>query len=394
MKLLRCFSAVAFGVLFLIAGMIGNVSAQQRDSVTYAGVTYYLPSERGKIALPANLPETITVVSGDTLWDLSRVHLKDPFLWPLIWEANLETVTNPHLIYPSQVLKFPKGGAFIPALAGGSPSTLPTGEIIYDETGARIPQRIDGDMTVEEYLESYRVQLGTPSELEKCGYIRKQDDGTTVGSIISSENPASQLSFNDIVYLDLGENDNVKAGDVFSVITPARKVYHPHTKKYFGELILTKGRVQVLCTQDNASTALIIKAYDAIYVGDKLTPYIPAVPKSRDETTTQDICTKIAGELTCHIIDVRSGGNYISEGVLIATDDIVYLDKGSADGVAAGQYYNLYRYNTTESKRSSFQRINTGELIVLAVNDFSSTALVTKALTYLSIGDIADLHHR
>ncbi|MCX7513233.1 LysM peptidoglycan-binding domain-containing protein [Frateuria hangzhouensis] len=53
--------------------------------------------------LRADHPDTYTVRSGDTLWDISAKFLSKPWLWPEIWQANPQ-VRNPHLIYPGDVL--------------------------------------------------------------------------------------------------------------------------------------------------------------------------------------------------------------------------------------------------------------------------------------------------
>jgi hypothetical protein len=44
-----------------------------------------------------------TVVKGDTLWDISMKYLKTPWKWPLVW-ANNQELTNPHLIYPGDLV--------------------------------------------------------------------------------------------------------------------------------------------------------------------------------------------------------------------------------------------------------------------------------------------------
>jgi hypothetical protein len=43
------------------------------------------------------------VKKGDTLWDLSAIYLKEPWLWPQLWKLNPQ-VKNPHLIYPGDIL--------------------------------------------------------------------------------------------------------------------------------------------------------------------------------------------------------------------------------------------------------------------------------------------------
>ena len=52
--------------------------------------------------------QTKRVVTGHTLWELSRNYYGDPTRYPLIYEANKWEIHNPNLIYPGQVVVVPK----------------------------------------------------------------------------------------------------------------------------------------------------------------------------------------------------------------------------------------------------------------------------------------------
>ena len=67
----------------------------------------YVLSASAKITPHAEEDGTmlITIVKGDTLWDLCQEHLKDPLQWRELSKYN--DFTNPHLIYPGEKLRIP-----------------------------------------------------------------------------------------------------------------------------------------------------------------------------------------------------------------------------------------------------------------------------------------------
>ena len=62
-----------------------------------------LTSLADQLKINDDAPKTYIVEKGDTLWDISSVFLKRPWLWPKIWRLNPE-INNPHLIYPGDVI--------------------------------------------------------------------------------------------------------------------------------------------------------------------------------------------------------------------------------------------------------------------------------------------------
>lgn len=57
---------------------------------------------------PVPVPETYTVVKGDSLWAIAKRQYGDGNRWGSIYDANKDVIgSNPNLIYPGQVLTIP-----------------------------------------------------------------------------------------------------------------------------------------------------------------------------------------------------------------------------------------------------------------------------------------------
>lgn len=64
-------------------------------------------SGSSSVALDAKQARTYTVVKGDSLSKIAKALLGDAQKWRALYEANKDTIKNPDLIYPGQVLKLP-----------------------------------------------------------------------------------------------------------------------------------------------------------------------------------------------------------------------------------------------------------------------------------------------
>lgn len=56
---------------------------------------------------PAPWSGDFRVIRGDCLWKIAGISFNDPFLWPLIYDANRPLISNPDLIQPGWRLSMP-----------------------------------------------------------------------------------------------------------------------------------------------------------------------------------------------------------------------------------------------------------------------------------------------
>src|SRR4030095_13933258 len=87
--------------------------------------------------------EVHTVKQGDTLWEVSKQYLKDPFLWPQIWEINSQ-VKNPHWIYPGDQILIKKMVVMnkTPADKTPEPAKQPEAQALTRPAPPRPPQAV------------------------------------------------------------------------------------------------------------------------------------------------------------------------------------------------------------------------------------------------------------
>ncbi|HNT57809.1 MAG TPA: LysM peptidoglycan-binding domain-containing protein [Syntrophales bacterium] len=65
-----------------------------------------------EVVIPAPEMEYHLVKRGECLWWIAEYEdvYNDPFMWPIIYDANKDKISNPDLIYPGQELKIPRLG--------------------------------------------------------------------------------------------------------------------------------------------------------------------------------------------------------------------------------------------------------------------------------------------
>ena len=220
------------------------------------------------------------------------------------------------------------------------------------------------------------VRYGEAATTFASGSILKtspQQDG--IVNLITGDNQSSGnrmlLGRHDVLYLKLDNPTDVAVGDLFTVYKRTRKVFHPLTQEYLGFLMLRLAVVRVIDTGDAILTAEALTSYAQISPGDPVMRFVAPQP-----STGVSLASGVAN-LTGTIVEVQAD----KPMTLVSQLDVVYVDRGSADGLKAGDLLELHRQSTGLPVRKI------GQLKVLSTEEHTATTRVLKTSTRVIKGD-------
>jgi LysM repeat protein len=347
-------------------------------------------------AKAAPLPEaagSYTIKQGDTLWDISNIFLKDPFLWPFIWKAN-PSITNPDLIYPGNKLTIPSLAPIERAMQ--APVAAEQKEQLIEKQAPAEPETAEETGETGIAALERRQRLGTTPErpgeegapstsklilpeeaatpiLDKysmlsAGYVGEDESNDVIAG---GPEGKKYFGYDDIVYVNIRSKEDVNIGEKFIMFHPLHKVKHPITGRKYGRLINILGLLEITAKDEPGMyTARITLSFDVSEKGTMLMPYQePTLIYSTPQTKAKDI--------SGYILEVMDGRT------INAQIDIVYLDKGSSDGVEPGDRFLVYAW----PEKKAYPRKLIGETQVILVKEHTSTAIVRKSANVLEIGN-------
>jgi hypothetical protein len=327
-----------------------------------------IPRHWSKYDYPETVPEGAAyhiIEKGDTLWDLSRKYLNNPFLWPQIWDHN-KYITDAHWIYPGDPLILPSV-AVVAEKAGGAEAAVER-----TETEARAPSAVALEETGPVLYPATEIVT-----LQCAPFLVPSREDESL-RIIGSEDAKLALADRDIVYLNRGSNAGVRAGDVYTIHHAAYKVKHPMNGRTLGTKVETQGWLRVILTQETSATAVVEQACLDIHPGDYLKPFERATVPMLVRREPPDRLTPPSGKAQGYVVDIAEDAMAAGAGQLVT------IDLGSVDGVAPGNMLVVYRivYPSVPTSRNVL-----GELAVLSVRENTATAKVMYSTQAILNGD-------
>lgn len=305
-------------------------------------------------------PDEYVVKTGDTLWDISARFLEDPWLWPEIWHIN-EQVSNPHLIYPGDLLRliYVDGEPRLVMDRGVVKLSPEMRETRHDDAISSIP--LD---SIRQFLTQNRV-VGE-DELEAAPYMVAGPEGRIM------------VAAGDSLYARGTMQPGVR---VYQVFREGDEYRDPKTGEVLGVRAEYKGAARYRNTAKDISRMTVIDSYQEVSLGDRFLPLeqdqldsmlFPVVPE-----------TLVSGE----IIAVEGGVSQI--GLL----DVVAINRGRDTQLEVGHLLAIMEAGEKVRDRVAGGTVmlpdeQAGMLMIFKVYEKMSFGLVLEAEKSLSVGHL------
>ena len=276
-------------------------------------LTYGLLASAQGPVLREDVPDTYTVVKGDTLWDISATFLKNPWMWPEIWHVNTQ-IQNPHLIYPGDVIRL--------IYLDGKPRltvTERTGPLYKLTPEARVVPADQAIQTIPlDKINSFltRSRIVTEEELETAPYV------------VSGYHENLLTGAGDKLY---ARGVFEQGSTVYGVYRRGQEYKDPITKEELGLQALDIGSGRLRAVDGDIGTLNITRTTEEIRLGDRLlrqeerpidSTFFPSPP---------------SGELEGLILAVEGGLTQVGNM------DVVVINLGEREGVVPGNVFAVYK---------------------------------------------------
>jgi len=355
--------------------------------------------------LAPNAPDTYTVKSGDTLWDISKMFLRGPWRWPELWGMNMEEIRNPHLIYPGQTLYLIKadGRARLSTRPGGGETTAGagTGEDapVSFSSASAVPASDAFRLSPHARYERIDEALFTlpPSAIEAFltdPLIIEEDELERAPRIVAGPENRVMVSGGDRAYVRGPSgapirDDGTKSRtlrifrNVTPLVDPITEELLGYEAKFLGKAALVRGESEeevegfagFRSSLPVPATIDIVTTNAEVLIGDRLVPLPPTeFPVYAPHAPSKPV-------------DARIVSIYGNSVVYASQNQVVVINKGQRDGLEPGHVLVIHKKGAVINDRtdSTF-----GEKIKIP-DERNGLMMVFKTFNKLSYGLVLEI---
>ncbi|HEU4588801.1 MAG TPA: LysM peptidoglycan-binding domain-containing protein [Gemmatimonadales bacterium] len=336
------------------------------------------------------VPESHTVRPGDTLWDISKRYLGDPFLWPDIYRLNTSVVEDPHWIYPGEVLRLAPSAAATAVPPTDTPAVAAADSAADDTSStrlARAPQQPYAGGPVEPAsdesdhlfppargrslretltaVEFGRTHTLRRSEFYSSGFLTEEQQlpfGRVIGPVtplqIYSVTGQTSSTLYTKVAVTPPAGGSYDVGDSLIIADVSKPIAG------WGRVVEPRALARVVELSKGHPIVSILALYGEVLPGQAVLP----AEKFADAGTVRP--EPVSDGLQAQVIGWPGRREMKGPGV------VLFIDKGRQDGVAPGDVFEIRR--EARVTRAGAVRVNEpmAVLQVVHVRERSATARV------------------
>ena len=326
------------------------------------------------LAAPSHAAEKTdryVVKKGDTLWDIAKRFLNDPWLWPEVWHINPK-IRNPHLIYPGDVvaLYYVDGKPYLTLEGKGG---MPVADKKGIKTVRLSPQA--HSQPLEQAITTLPYGIIAPF-LKHASVIPDRDMLEDAPYIVSSFEEHLVSGSGSKVY---ARNMRDTGTGNFVVVRPGATYRDPETDDILGYEVLHIADARIVKLGDPASVE-IGEANQEVLNEDRLLPHEGKKPDFHFYPSAP------SNPITGQIISVLDGVT------LIGQYSVVVINRGEVDGMLAGNVLAVYQdgvyvRDPVEREPVKLPKERAGLMMVFRTFEKVSYALILEAERTMGVHD-------
>ena len=182
------------------------------------------------------------------------------------------------------------------------------------------------------------MTVAARNNLYCAGYVQSSPIDTA-NKVVGAVEEQEQFLYaeNDVLYINMGSNKGVQAGDLMAVVRPRGRVETRWTTKDdLGFYVQEVGALEVIRVKSEVSVVRVKTSCDNLLLGDLVQP-MQQRTSPMHQSSTLDLYGDPSGKATGRVFMARDGQEALSR------DQIVYVDLGADNNVQVGDRLTVFR---------------------------------------------------